>query len=778
MSFSQNTYLLNIEKPTIKIKNKSKKIIPSKPSYLLPSTTTLKCFKEKEAQNTKKDIYNKFNNHSINMNIRPSIRNRNYNNKDIPINNNSLNNSLKNVHMLFKNNTNNNNNSNEYFRNIININNTLLITNNSIKNIYNFYDSNDENKENMKNKYNTNYVGVNNINNSNYINKSEKTIIVNKAKFTKDNKTINNNNNNSNIKNIYKKINLKPRVKRRTLSSNINKIIPNLDVNNNNENKNKNIKKNFINDNNCNTSNNSILFDVFSNHKKHNSIITSMNINLDEKNKSLKKLPTDKIKASRSFSSSVDKKNIIKKRQNLSKNNSMNKNILKTENNKINKCLFTSTGNYFYSHLKHSIPFMKARINDNNSIKNSENRNISLNKSFTTNNFIKRFNLSQYEKISKNDNEYNMSKLNSIEQIENNQKIRDYFLSIRRANNNLITNNFNLMKNKKKNRYKNNSISDLSNIDLNVLNKSRDSVVSQKNVSIIESEKEIKKKIIKKILKIDSCTIPGYTLNGVKQKNQDSFFLKKNFLSKDEHFFIGICDGHGLFGDLVSQYISETLPLYVKNITDEDLIQAFIDTNNSLITNTKIDCSLSGTTCTSLIITLDKIICANIGNTRAILAKYENGYYNTINLSRDHKPTESDEIKRILAGGGVIKQLYDKNKKEFFGPERIWLKNSDIPGLSMSRSFGDNLAHTVGVNNIPEIRTFDYTGGEKFIVIASDSIWQYIDSDECVRIIKDYYEKNMDAVGALNSLVTEAIKRWKKQENKIEDITAVVIFFE
>ena len=696
MSFSQNNYLINIEKHSIKIKNKSKKLIPSKPSYLIPSST-LKCFKEKEVQNTKKDIYYKFNNHPLNINLRPSIRNRNYNCKDMSANNNTLNNSIKNVNVLFKNNINNNN---DYYRNIININNNLLITNNSIKNFYNFYDNNDENKENMKNRYNMNFGSVNNINS--HISNNEKTIIVNKAKFNKDNKITNTIKNNS--KNIYKKI------------------------------------------------------------------------NLNDKNSSLKKLPNDKIKASRSFSSSVGKI-IIKKKQNLSKNHSMNKKILKTDDNKNKKGIFTNTGNYFYSRLKQSIPFIKAK--NNNSInKNSEYRNNSLNKSFTTNNFIKRFNLSQYEKMSKIDNEYNQNKLNSIEQIENCQKIKDYFLSIRRANNNLITNNMNLMKNKLKKRYKNKSISDLSNLDINALNKSRDSCVSQKNCSILESEKKIKKKIIKKILKIDSCTIPGYTLTGVKQKNQDSFFLIKNFLSQDEHFFIGICDGHGLFGDLVSQYISQTLPQHVKKISDEDLIQAFIDTNNSLVTQTKIDCSLSGTTCTSLIITLDKIICANIGNTRAILAKFENGYYNTVNLSRDHKPTESDEIKRILAEGGVIKQLYDKNKKEFYGPERIWLKNSDIPGLSMSRSFGDNLAHTVGVNNIPEIRTFDYTGGEKFIVIASDSIWQYIDSDECVRIIKDYYEKNMDAVGALNSLVTEAIKRWKRQENKIEDITAVVIFFE
>ena len=216
----------------------------------------------------------------------------------------------------------------------------------------------------------------------------------------------------------------------------------------------------------------------------------------------------------------------------------------------------------------------------------------------------------------------------------------------------------------------------------------------------------------------------------------------------------------------------------LKNISKENIIKTFIELNNSLINNTKIDCSLSGTTCTSLIISLDKIICSNIGNTRAILARYENGYYTTINLNRDHKPTESDEIKRVISQGGIIRQNFDKIRKINFGPERIFLKNSDIPGLSMSRTFGDNLAHTIGVINIPEVINYEFKGGERFIVIATDSIWQYIDSDECVEIIKTFYEKNLDAIGALNALVTEAIKRWKKQENKIEDITAVVIFFE
>ena len=704
MSFSSNYILKNLDKQILKDKNKLKKVLPSKISYPLPSSS-YNYMKDKE-QFMKKETLNKFNNHPLNQNSKEPLKKRNIKCKEKALRNNTLNNSIKNVHIAIKNNNKNDFKINNNCKNDnININN-LLGKNKSKTNVYICPSKiNEENKENLKNKYNTNFSM--NMNNSTI--KIDKTIFVNKANInSKDNRP-------NNI--IYKKINLKSRKKRRTLSSNMNAII-----------------------------------------KQINSSIR----NIIEKNDSLNKISHDKIKPSKSFCKSVDKQNICLKR--LSTNRVINKSDLNNDNIKI---IFNNTSNQFYSRLRQIIPYSchNKKI-DNSKIKYSMKKENSLNKSFTTNNFVKKFNLTQSDKFFKNE-ESNKKYL--IECPEKNQKVKDFLYS--QSSNSIIFNNYN---NCGKN-FKTNSNTNLSDLDFQLLNKSRDSVLSKKNCSVIE---EPKMKVFKKILKIDSCTIPGYTVNGIKQKNQDSFFLKKNFLSVNEQFFIGICDGHGLFGDLVSQYISETLPLCVKNVTNDDLINAFIETNDLLLNKTKIDCSLSGATCTSLIITLDKIICANIGNTRAILARYENGCYNTVNLNRDHKPTESDEIKRIISEGGVIKQLYDKNKKEYIGPERIWLKNSDIPGLNMSRSFGDNLAHSVGVINIPEIRTFDYTGGEKFIIIASDSIWQYIDSDECVRIIKDYYEKNMDAVGALNSLVTEAITRWKKQENKIEDITAVVIFFE
>ena len=181
MSFFQNNFLMNIDKHQIKSKNRPKKIIPSKPSYLIPSST-LKFLKEKDGQILKKETNNKINNHPSNISKAP-LRNRNIYSRDMTLTNSALNNSIKNVHILLK-------NSNIY---------NLLIANNSIRNYYNNNNEyNEENKENNKNIYNTKNNKKYNLNNNNTL-KNDKTIIVNKAdKFIKESKLKDN---------IYKKIN-------------------------------------------------------------------------------------------------------------------------------------------------------------------------------------------------------------------------------------------------------------------------------------------------------------------------------------------------------------------------------------------------------------------------------------------------------------------------------------------------------------------------------------------------------------------------------------------
>ena len=42
--------------------------------------------------------------------------------------------------------------------------------------------------------------------------------------------------------------------------------------------------------------------------------------------------------------------------------------------------------------------------------------------------------------------------------------------------------------------------------------------------------------------------------------NQDSCFIKKDFANYKNVWLLGICDGHGVFGHLVSSYISKYFP--------------------------------------------------------------------------------------------------------------------------------------------------------------------------------------------------------------------------
>jgi serine/threonine protein phosphatase PrpC len=110
----------------------------------------------------------------------------------------------------------------------------------------------------------------------------------------------------------------------------------------------------------------------------------------------------------------------------------------------------------------------------------------------------------------------------------------------------------------------------------------------------------------------------------------------------------------------------------------------------------------SGSTCVSLIYTPEKVICANVGDSRAVLGKYVNGEWVSHNLSRDHKPCDKDESIRIKKRGGRIEPIREDDG-EFVGPMRVWLKEDDIPGLAMSRSFGDRVAASVGVIAEPGI---------------------------------------------------------------------------
>ena len=292
-----------------------------------------------------------------------------------------------------------------------------------------------------------------------------------------------------------------------------------------------------------------------------------------------------------------------------------------------------------------------------------------------------------------------------------------------------------------------------------------------------------------------------------KKVNQDNFFIFKNFVQGFDNIFMGVCDGHGYYGHEVSGFIKENLPMNLNhlikseklNVLTDDLSsvikRAFISENKSLLRNKQIDSDLSGSTCISVIYTPKKLIIANVGDSRCFLGKciekenLEETGDNILeenkkkvkwiaeNLSRDHKPTITEEAERILKVGGRIRPMKDEDG-EFIGPLRVYMKDRDMPGLAMTRSFGDYFGSTAGVIPEPEVTEYFFKPEDKFMVLASDGLFEFMESQEIVDIIKDYYNKN-DIVGCCEYLYKESTRRWlQEEEDTIDDITIILVFFD
>eukprot|EP00954_Amorphochlora_amoebiformis_P030060 1394073-Amorphochlora_amoeboformis.AAC.1 len=182
---------------------------------------------------------------------------------------------------------------------------------------------------------------------------------------------------------------------------------------------------------------------------------------------------------------------------------------------------------------------------------------------------------------------------------------------------------------------------------------------------------------------------------------------KHNCLHSDLALF-GAFDGHGPLGHAVSQYVATKLTKYLE---DEELLvtkpkEAILNATAKLCAKLEAEakqtCRFSGTTAVYGLKVGDMLYVANIGDSRCMMCTRVGSHtYSTIALSKDHKPEDPTERERILKAGGRVHPL--KGIYGSAGPHRVWLGKQDLPGLAMSRSIGDSLAHTVGVTDIPDI---------------------------------------------------------------------------
>ncbi|XP_010486793.1 PREDICTED: protein phosphatase 2C 37-like [Camelina sativa] len=205
-------------------------------------------------------------------------------------------------------------------------------------------------------------------------------------------------------------------------------------------------------------------------------------------------------------------------------------------------------------------------------------------------------------------------------------------------------------------------------------------------------------------------------------------FLQRN--SQNLHFY-GVFDGHGCshvaekcrerLHDIVKEEAGvmasdeqwkETLVKCFKKMDKE--VSQVTGANRSLKNSCRCElqspqCDAVGSTAVVSVVTPEKIVVSNCGDSRAVLCR--NGV--AIPLSVDHKPDRPDELIRIQKAGGRV----------------IYWDGARVLGvLAMSRAIGDNYLKPYVIPD-PEVTVTDRTDDDECLILASDGLWDVVPNE-------------------------------------------------
>ena len=233
-----------------------------------------------------------------------------------------------------------------------------------------------------------------------------------------------------------------------------------------------------------------------------------------------------------------------------------------------------------------------------------------------------------------------------------------------------------------------------------------------------------------------------------RQSMEDTGVTLPNLTNDYKTSLFGIFDGHG--GNDVVKYIKDRIPEIIKKYINDlcPIEKCFINSFNKIDEELKFyDSENTGSTATIVLIQDNKIYCANVGDSRAYII-----YNNSIKqITVDHKCSIPEEAERIMNAGGKI------------------TKNRVQGQLVLTRSLGDLYVKKYGVTNLPDISVNKIDYNIRYVVIASDGIWDKKKKKTVLSMSKS--RKNAEEF--CKDLVKLAIEKETK-----DNVSCIVISFE
>ena len=150
----------------------------------------------------------------------------------------------------------------------------------------------------------------------------------------------------------------------------------------------------------------------------------------------------------------------------------------------------------------------------------------------------------------------------------------------------------------------------------------------------------------------------------------------------------------------------------------------------------------SGSTATVALTLGDALVIANLGDSRTVLCRSERCFFWT----EDHKPSNPLERRRIEAAGGFV------NTPHAAGEWNVPRLNGI---LSVARAFGDAALkvprskeyETAPLSAVPDLTHRTLGKFDEFLLLASDGLWDIMDSHQAVEIARGVLKKRRAAPG-------------------------------
>lgn len=293
-------------------------------------------------------------------------------------------------------------------------------------------------------------------------------------------------------------------------------------------------------------------------------------------------------------------------------------------------------------------------------------------------------------------------------------------------------------------------------------------------------------------MQISSCSEKGN-----KRENQDQVLI----LEQQDWTVLGVLDGHGDYGLKCASYIRQRMtndfPAILSRISvlvsgqdntnlltegiKKEFGEYYAKLDEDLLDGSGIDCYISGTTATLTLVHSRYIITVHIGDCRAILcrrplsqnAEISNG--ELVQLTTDHNCELQTEAARLTQSGATLQKLMNESGTAFEGPLRIFKGSLPYPGLTVSRSFGDQVAKRLGVITEPEVHVLKRDGSEDWIILASDGVWDAMNAERVREIVhKDRGHKDC---AQLSRRITYASLKSLVRLQLDDNVTNVLAFF-